>query len=553
MIDTTTPELTVVGSEGNKTVADPTASYNSMHPLWLKSRAICNGERFVKAYDSVIDPVNFRNILIPFSPSMTQAQYDFYKSEAELPGIVAQYAKIIVGGLLRKQPQLKLPEGVPAEAAEWIMDHFSQDDSPIVSFLDNALWEEMQTSRAWVYVDYPFISESQKSEMTTEDFQKIKPYPVLWNAESVINYRLDAASSDGSQKLSMIIVRNYEEKYLEDGVHFHPVLLDTVWVHQLKDGYYQIVKYQNPNPTGAVNVINGKLQQDYKFKGSGFVVVDVIDNIEFNGERLDMIPAWPLNGSFKPVEPMLMPLIDREIALYNKVSRRNHLLYGASTYTPYVSSEMTDESFEAIVNSGLGSWIKIGVQDKIGVLDTPTAALSDMDRAIQNTIEELARMGIRMLSPETDQSGVALDIRNAAQTAQLGTLNTKVSNQMADIITFMLNWRYDLKLSSSDIEFELSADFNPAPLGADWLRLSTEWYQNGLIPRTVWLSILKQNDIINPDYDDEEGQAEINGDEMVVKQKEEMAYAAQLQQEVAASKAGVSPPVQQTQQPPQGK
>jgi hypothetical protein len=86
---------------------------------------------------------------------------------------------------------------------------------------------------------------------------------------------------------------------------------------------------------------------------------------------------------------------------------------------------------------------------------------------------------------------------------------------MSDIIAFMLNWRYDLQLVSSDIEFSLSADFNPTPLGADWLRLVTEWYQNGLIPRSVWLMVLKQNDMIAPDYNDEDGKLEINGDEMV--------------------------------------
>jgi hypothetical protein len=141
-----------------------------------------------------------------------------------------------------------------------------------------------------------------------------------------------------------------------------------------------------------------------------------------------------------------------------------------------------------------------------------------MDRAILATIEEMARMGIRMLSPETIQSGVALEIRNAAQTAQLGTLNIKISNQMADIIAFMLNWRYDKKYNSTDVEFELSADFNPTPLGADWLRLATEWYEKGLIPRTLWLALLKQNDMISPDYDDSTGKLEINGDELIAQQ-----------------------------------
>ncbi len=76
-----------------KTVADPNASYESLKSLWNKSRAICSGERFVKDLDGL---VSVSNMLIPFSPSMSQRQYDFYKAEAELPGITAQFAKVFL-------------------------------------------------------------------------------------------------------------------------------------------------------------------------------------------------------------------------------------------------------------------------------------------------------------------------------------------------------------------------------------------------------------------------------------------------------------------------
>ena len=138
-----------------------------------------------------------------------------------------------------------------------------------------------------------------------------------------------------------------------------------------------------------------------------------------------------------------------------------------------------------------------------------------MDRAIESGYEEMAKLGIRMLTPEVGQSGAALDIRNAAQTAQHGTLNSKISETMRAVIAFMINWRYSLKLRASDIKFQLSADFNPAPLGDQWLRLITEWYENGHLSRDTWLGILKANDIIAPDYDDETEQAKINATDVI--------------------------------------
>lgn len=509
----------------NKTVADPIAEYESLKPLWQKSRAVCSGERFVKDYDSYVDVVGFRNLLIPFSPSMTQKQYDFYRSEAELPGIVAQFAKMLVGGLLRKQPVLSLPEGMPQEIHDWIMNEFGQDDSSLVSFLDTALWEELQTSRAWVYVDHPRIVNPDL--VTREELLKLKPYPVLWQAESVINWRT-RQDQLGRSILDRVIVRSYEEFF--DKNEFHPTFRDTVKVHELdENGYYQIRVFQQTSDANSVQIVNGQQIKNYDTKKPVFELIDTITNILSNGERLRLIPAWPLNGNVSAVEPVLMPIIDKEVNLYNKISRRNHLLYGASTYTPIIISDMSDEDFDSVVSAGLGSWIRLRQGDDAKVLETPTAALQDMDRAIAASIEEMAKMGIRMLSPETAQSGVALEIRNAAQTAQLGSLNTKISNTFKQIIAFMINWKFSLQLRAQDISFSLSEDFNPIPLGADWLRLATEWYQQGLIPRSVWILMLKQNDLVPPDYDDEAGKMEITADmEAVMKTNGSERYAEEV-------------------------
>lgn len=535
--------MTINAVQTTKTVADPLALYDSMHPLWARNRAVCSGERFVKEYDDVIDVNNFKNLLIPFSPSMNSAQYNFYKAEAELPGVVAQYSRMVVGGLLRKKPQLTLPEGVPAEVKDWILSQFGEDNCTLSAFLDKALWEELQTSRCWIYVDHPTVPEADS--LTREEMLEYKPYPVIWKAESVINWTITRDAKTGVQTLSRVIMRKFEEDF--NANEFHANLVDTVVVHDLDaNGFYRIRKYQVPAPTIQAKVIGGKTQTDYTTTHPTFELVDTIENIMSNGERLTEIPAWPLNGSIEISEPIITQLVDKEVALYNKISRRNHLLYGAATYTPIIASDMTDSDFKQIVDAGLGSWIKLMQGDTASVLETPTTALADMDRAIASAFEEMAKLGVRMLSPEVSQSGVALDIRNASQTAQLGTLNMKVSVQMCDIIAFMINWRYGTELTAADIDFSMSCDFNPAPLGADWLRLITEWYQAGLIPRSIWLQILKQNDILDPEYDDKEGQVEISQDDTVISPVDEMNMNIAMQQQQNAALAAGTQAVQQS-------
>jgi hypothetical protein len=499
-----------------KTVGDPAAAYDDMRPVWQRCRAVINGSRAVKSYDSIIDRIGFSNTLIPFSPNMTQQQYDFYKAEAELPGISAQYAKTVIGGLLRKSPVLHLPDSLGKDKDvihDWIINEFGRDDTSMIAFLDRALWEELQTSRAWIFVDYPEVADA--GTLAQEDFDTLKPYPILHSAENIINWKI-GQTEEGTHILERIMVRGFTEVYGEEGQpnEFHAKLTETIWVHEIVDGKYRIRIFKKGMLANNVPLINGVKQINTKIIGQRFDLVETKENILIQGEPLDFIPAWPLNGSLDIIEPILSPVIEKEIAIYNKMSRRNHLLYGAATYTPVISSNMTDEQFQQVVDEGLGAWIKLYQGDTATVLETPTAALQDMDKSISSGIEEMAKLGLRMLTPEVAQSGVALDLRNASQNSQLGTLNIKISTTVSSIIAFMINWKYGTDLSVKDVKFTMSNDFDPTPLGADWLRLATEWYQGGLLPRSVWLSILKHNDILDPEYDDEAGVEEMNNDPM---------------------------------------
>jgi hypothetical protein len=499
-----------------KSVADPSDSYLAIKPLWARSRAVLQGQTTAKIHDeSVLD--FSENLLVPFSTSMSQSQYDFFKAEAELPGLTAQYSKVLISALLRKKSVLDLPDGVPEGTAEWIENNFTLEGSSLFNFLDTALWEELQTSRGWVYVDYPEFSDDDWQAMDQEQRDSTSPYPVLINAENVINVKTGMHPVTKTKTITRFVTRYLVEKFTEDNP-WHADLIDTVSDHYLdKVGNFVIDIWEAVGNADIVKVTNGEVAQEYNDSVSkSFKKVSTVYPKSW-GEPIKEIPAWPLNGQIEPIEPILMPLIDREIALYNKVSRRNHLLMGAATYTPIVKSDMGDDEFDALVGAGLGSWLRVGKDEEITVLATPTDALADMDRAIEATVEEMAKMGIRMLSPEQASSGVALEIRNASQTAQLGALNSKVSGTMKEVIVFMINWKYNLDINSNDVTFQMSSDFSPMVGGEAAMRLVSEWYQAGIIPRSVFVNIAKYNDFLPADYDDDEATTEIQTDPLVDK------------------------------------
>jgi len=322
---------------------------------------------------------------------MTQKQYDFFKSEAELPGICSQYVSVIVGGLLRKGITLDLPDSVPEEAKNWILNDISIDGKSLVSFLDSSLNEEFQTGRTFVQIDLPVVPNFD--DLTPEERKQIAPFLQYINAESVINWR-SGVDRFGKQALVLLVIRTYEENLQEN--EFHPTYMDTVYVHDLDTtGYYRIRKYQKAVDSSPTNVV-GDVIQNYNTVGEDFSLIYTNTNFLVNGERIGYIPIFPLNGEIEPIEPLFTALVDREVALYNKVSRRNHLLLGAATYTPVIMSDMSDDEFGKVVQAGLGSWLHLSKDDKIDTLKTPTDALNNMEESIKTTLDELAKLGIRI-------------------------------------------------------------------------------------------------------------------------------------------------------------
>ena len=288
----------------------------------------------------------------------------------------------------------------------------------------------------------------------------------------------------------------------------------------------ELVEWSTTHTCVLICVEEGDRVSEYRYKyqmtDDGVIVTRSVNGVEeqavplmVNGEALRVIPVFPLNGSMNVQPSILQPLIDREVGLYNKLSRRNHLLYGAATYTPVIMSDVSEDQFNKIVENGIGSWIHLERGATADILAAPTDALSKMESAIASTVEDMARMGIRILSPEGGQSsGVALEIRNSAQTAQLGLLNARISEAFQAACQLHARWRTKDPFME-EVTFQLSADFNPVPLGSDWLKLVTDWYQAGLIPRDLWLSIAKSNDVVPADYDDERGRQDIEKDNLV--------------------------------------
>ena len=74
----------------NKGPGVPTDEYLSQVSEWKRNRAVIQGPSYTKDFDT---SPSHDNLLLPFNPTMTQEQYDFYKAEAEVQVYLVNFVK----------------------------------------------------------------------------------------------------------------------------------------------------------------------------------------------------------------------------------------------------------------------------------------------------------------------------------------------------------------------------------------------------------------------------------------------------------------------------
>ena len=480
---------------------------------WMRNRAVVSGTSSVLEWDRFVNNNAYTNMLVPFSAKMTQENYDIYKSEAEFPELTGEYIRIVLGGLLRKEPSISYEDS---------SDIFPNTPE-LLPMVQSAVEEELTTNRCWVAVYW--------------NSQLQKALPRVYRGENVINWQQDLDNN-----LLRVVIRylyphyeNYQTDHLwmiEDHYLAYNQEYEQVCYHL--DTYREDRDLQTTPEIVNPNLYNINIQEELnrlratttpgaftKYFESEKVSYSLFSSVVplKHGEPLTEIPVIPLNGHITPITPMISGMVHKELALYNKTSRRNHLLYSSGILTPMVFASSSQE-VEDQLDRGLGTiWI-LPVDSKVDILQTPTGALSDFESAIGQNVESISRLGIRLLSNDNTyaQSGVALTLRNSPQIAQLSLFNTRVSRQFEKILNLLEDYNRNPMAEPRKMSFSLTQDFDPTPLGSEWLRLITEMYESKMLPRSAWIDALKRNDILADSYNDQEGVQEIQQDPLVYPQ-----------------------------------
>ena len=462
-----------------KNVASARKEHDDMRPRWEKIRAIAAGETEVKEYDNTVRTSGGR-LLIPFSPTMESDRYQFYKSEAQFLGFTGDFIKSSIGAMLRKEPDIELTEEAPDDAVDWIRNQFTGDDKPLIAFLDEAILDHTLTGNTWVWVDY--------------DENLERPIPVLLSGESVINWRIGEHPTAGKGQLVMLVVKTSEAKRGTN--EFHDDYIDVVRVHDINEkGQYRLRRFEQNE--------SGKWEETFSIIPTMASAVGVRSTEE--EDSIPFIPVFPLSGSAGMSSPYIQEFADAEVGHYNANSRRNHLLYGSSSYTPVVTGDLDEVARKLITDAGIGGLWFLPAGATADTLSTPTSQLKDLEAAIAAAKDNMAKLGSRALAPEASsrESGVSLDIRNSTASASLAAYSRRLAASMRQVVTFMVNWRYRVKIDENDVQFTLSTNFTRTSAGDTAVKFALELFKAKIIPAAELIRVCKDNDFLPADLDEE--------------------------------------------------
>ena len=452
-------------------IKQPSDKYSFWEPTWSKARAVVEGDAAVKQFDD-----NLRNdgsnLLVPFSNAMSALSYKHYKQTAELPGFTSSQRRTVTAALLRKQVGFTLPDGVnQEELTDFINNELYLGTGSFMSLVRDAVHDDLITANAWLLLDW--------NELTQNPVVEVLP------ATSVISSTTGLHPTLGYGNLISVVVRKQDVRVVDEKDEKYY----TYQEHRINEqGYYEVNTYEE------------REEELVRTNEEPVVPRRVIEGVE---TPLDQIPLYPLDGSPEIHNPFLGDFVTREIALYNLQAARNHLLILSSALTPVLTGNISDKAKQSIKDRGLGAVWYLPAEAEVKILETPTAALKDLNSSIEATRQDLIQLGARQLNRDSRASGVAIDLTNSPYTASLSALSRVYSNTLRKVVRDAVNWKTKSNYALSDFNVELSSDLSRSATGQDAVQTVVQLFLAGQLPRTELIQVLKDNSIISSDYVDD--------------------------------------------------
>lgn len=448
--------------------------YNQAVKKWKRCRDVVEGSDAVKGAGETY---------LPKLSGQEKAEYDAYKRRARFFNGTQRTVEALAGLIFRKEVTVELP----GQMEPW-MDAFTPEGYSLRELCEETINEVLAVGRFGILVDYLRVEEPETMTVARAESMGLRPYPSLYRAESITNWREGVVN--GKRQLVLVTLKEETDQPDEDDEFGHE-----------KQVRYRVLSL---DATGyRVRVYRKDENGDYVIESDFYPVM--------NGQRMSVIPFFLIaptpQGSASPAKPPLIDLVDTNLAHYQNSADYEHGLHFTGSPTPVVTGYSAADG-EVI---SIGSETALVIEDsqaKAFYMEFSGAGLNSLKDAMADKKEDMATLGARLLTAEKRavEAAETAEIHRSGESSVLAKLAGSVSKSLTRVVRMMAAWAgYD----AGQAGIELNRDFLPTHIDGPLLKeLVALWQARGMAHSDLFRK-MKDSDLYAPDRDFDEMLEEI--------------------------------------------
>lgn len=428
--------------------------YDEWLPSWTIMRHVVDGEEDVKNEGAVYlpEPTGF----VGLDPDVRRNAYAAYKTRAQFPDILAPTIRGMVGVIHRKAADIVLPQ-----ALEPMRERATRDGLTLDSLHRRITREVLVTGRFGLLADMPSSGG--------------QPYLAGYTAEAIRNW-----GEDDDRSLAFVMLDEKGYGYDTDQLTWEEV--QRYRLLQRDEAGRYIVR---------------------RFEGVDGIEVDPAAPVRRGNQPLGRIPFVFIDTNDLTPEPDEVPLLGLAriaLAIYRlDADYRQQLYMTGQEMLVYIGADA--ENLPEMVGAGVSITLPQGADAKvIGPQGTGIAAHRT---AIQDDFAKAVRFGAQMMGERSAdaESGEALRLRYANQTATLTTISLNVAAGLERALKYCAEWA---GANPDEVAVTPNTDFVEARLSAPELTALVNGWMQGAFSKQTLYENLQRGEIASRERDFDE-------------------------------------------------
>ena len=402
---------------------------------------------------------------LPSLSGQSDSEYNAYKRRAVFYGAMSRTVDAFAGMIMRVPPSVDNPSPY--------LDDVTGHDCSLSEFAGQVLEEVLVTGFGGILVEHSPLAQA----VTLAQAQALgaRPYLALFDADSVINWRMDG------KRITQLILE--EEEYIA-----------TSEFEGEEQCFYRVLDLDEM----------GNYRQR-KFVEKDKIFTQVGDDIYplMNGSTLKEIPFYFLGDADEL--PLLIDLVDLNISHYMTTADLENGCHFTGIPQPWLAGVQLPDGVSLSVG-GLSAWVFPDPQAKAQYLEFSGQGLGALEKRLELKEKQMAALGAKMLSDSvTAETATGASLRSTGEFSVLAQLSDRVGKVLSRACSFMHQWA-----NLQPVDIKLNTDYLPAKMTPQELQALVAAWQAGGISSMTLFNNLQQGELIAAEVTFEDEQAQIS-------------------------------------------